>query len=435
VECILLNDPHLEGRFRFNLFTSRIDILHPMPWSQQRKGLHPIEDNDERGLRAYFGKAPYNLKAPSIIGDVFPLIASENSYHPIRDYLESLEWDGECRVDTLLSDYLGAANTELNRAFVRKWLCAAVRRVYHPGTKFDYVLTLIGPEGARKSTFFRSLGRAWFSESFTFNMLTGSNTNRAFEALNGKWIIEIPEMSGLRKTEVEAAKSFLSATEDYYRDAYGKYIQPHFRQCVLGGTTNNLTPLIGQTGNRRFWTVDVDVIPRTKKIDGPTIDPNEVDQIWAEVMTIWQDEAIYLPDDLELQARAMQASHTEMDGREGIIMRFLEMELPANWNDLKPYERKSYFEHGDPNNPPIPGNKRNRVCPAEIWVEALGGNTRDITTHSTRFIHNFMRRLEGWEPTGPSQYRHYGAQRGYRRIEAEQEPVLNPEPEEDDLPF
>ncbi|SDE83226.1 Virulence-associated protein E [Dyadobacter soli] len=417
IELILRSDPALKGRFKFNEFSEHINIQGPVPWDSV-PGIRQIADNDVKGLRNYLGKNPYNIKRSPIIDDTYPLIAKENQFHPIREYLVGLQWDGIARVDTLLTDYLGAEDTPLARAFIRKTLCAAVTRVFRPGAKFDYILTLISTEGTKKSTLAKSLGKEWFSETFNFSMLHGGNGVRAQEQVRGVWIIEIPEMSGLNRAEVEAAKSFITTTVDRYRVTRGEHQSSFKRQCVFIGSSNNEEFLSSQTGNRRFWPVVVFVNTPKKTIAGEFLDPYEVDQIWAEAFVLHKTELLYLTPELEALARETQSDHTVSDERQGLIHRFLEMRLPDDWDSMEPVQRKIYFEYGDASKPGLA--KRNRVCAAEIWVEALGGSIKDMSSQNTRFIHNIMRKMTGWKPyKSKTVFKVYGNQKGYYRTGSE----------------
>ena len=193
--------------------------------------------------------------------------------------MESLEWDGVERVDMLLIDYFGADDTPYTRAAIRKTLVAAVARIYKPGTKFDSILVLNGPQGVGKSTFFARLGREWFSDSLS---ISDMKDKTASEKLINSWILEISEMSGIRKTEVEVVKSFVSRQNDKFRQAYGVNVESHPRKCIIVGSTNSEGGFLRDvTGNRRFWPVHV---PGTG-VKHPW-DMDCVDQIWLSLIHI-----------------------------------------------------------------------------------------------------------------------------------------------------
>ena len=147
-------------------------------------------------------------------------VADDRSYHPIKDYFESLpEWDGVPRAELYFIEYLGAEDNAYTRAATRKLLCAAYRRIYEPGVKFDYCLVLVGPQGIGKSTAIAKLGMEWYSDSLA---LSDMNDKTAAEKLQGYWILEIGELAGMRKAETDKTKAFLSRQDDKYRASFGR---------------------------------------------------------------------------------------------------------------------------------------------------------------------------------------------------------------------
>lgn len=179
----------------------------------------------------------------------------------MKRYLQGLKWDGTKRLDTLLSEYLGAEDTAYTRAVMRKSLCAAVGRAVAGGIKYDYMPIFTGPQGIGKSTFLRILGKEWFSDS-----LTTFEGKEAAELIQGTWINEIGELSAFTKQETQVIKQFLSKTDDIYRAAYGRRTDKYPRRCVFFGTSNDGEFLKDVTGNRRFWPVDVGVHPAKKSV-------------------------------------------------------------------------------------------------------------------------------------------------------------------------
>ena len=147
-------------------------------------------------MRHYI-EAVYEISGPSKINDALAIVQEKHRFHPIRDYLDSLSWDGLPRLDTLLIDYLGAEDTEYVRTVTRKAFTAAVARIYQPGGKFDYMIVLVGPQGIGKSLILKLLGQRWFSDS-----LTTVQGKEAYEQLQGAWLVEMAELSATKKAEV-----------------------------------------------------------------------------------------------------------------------------------------------------------------------------------------------------------------------------------------
>ena len=230
----------------------------------------------------------------------------------MREYLDGCVWDGVPRVETLLVDYLGAEDTPYTRAVTRKALTAAAARIYDPGCKFDYMLTLRGRQGIGKSALIARLGGRWFSDSFT--TLQGKD---AYEQVLGVWIMEVGELAGMRRAEAETIKLYISKQVDRFRPAYGRRTQEFPRQCIFIGTTNEAQFLRDRTGNRRFWIVDTPNEPRRSLWDELT--PETVRRVWAEAAELYHaGETLYLPPELESVARRVQES-------------FEEENLPRHW--------------------------------------------------------------------------------------------------------
>lgn len=284
------NDPYLKGKIAYNEFSNRAVVLGKLPWRKDDK-LNDWNDSDDSGLRHHI-ETIYNISSPSKVNDALIIAFENNTFHPIKDYLNSLKWDGIKRVDTLLIDYLGAEDNHYTRTIIRKVLVAAVARVFNPGIKFDNMMVLSGPQGMGKSTFIKKLGGDWYSDS-----LTTVQGKEAYEQLQGVWLLEMGEMMATKKADIEAVKHFLSKSEDIYRVAYGKRTSRFLRQCVVIGTTNDKEFLRDKTGNRRFWPIDAGVKKTNKSIFNGQLD-NERNQIWAEAVELYKaNEQLYLSDE------------------------------------------------------------------------------------------------------------------------------------------
>ena len=182
--------------------------MSSLPW-RETKGLSPWTDADDAALRYYLERT-YGLTGKDRIFDAVNVVAQSNAFHPVREYLDSCTWDEVPRVETLLIDYLGAEDTPYTRAVTRKALAAAVARIYRPGCKFDNMLTLRGAQGIGKSAFFGKLGGPWFSDTFT-----SMQGKEAYEQVQGVWIVEIGELAGMKKAEIETIKLYLSKLREY----------------------------------------------------------------------------------------------------------------------------------------------------------------------------------------------------------------------------
>jgi putative DNA primase/helicase len=276
------------------------------------------------------------------------IVSTRRQVHPIREYLEKLEWDGIKRLDLALHHYLGADTSEYTQAVTRKTLVAACKRVFEPGCKFDYVLTLVGAEGKGKSQFWHILGGTWYSDT---TLEFGGKGKDAMEQIRFAWIYEIGDLAGIRKTDAESMKAFISSTNDNYREAYGRRTVPHPRQLIFVATTNNYEFLRSSNGNRRWWVVDIDVCPT--KFDDTSMMFQQLekdrDQLWAEAMYYYRKgELLYLDKtDLEAEAVKLQNTHNEANtyaiGSD--IDQYLKIPLPIDWKSRDTDRRQCYYQN------------------------------------------------------------------------------------------
>jgi len=406
IYLILENDPRLKGRLRRNLFSGKETVGAGVPWKADGQ----LTDGDINGLLHYLEHA-YRIDSKPKILTALDLVLREHSHHPVKDYLNwaFTKWDGFSRVERLLVDYLGAEDTAYTRAVTRKTLAAACARIQEPGCKFDYVLTLVGKQGAGKSTFVAKLGGDWYSD----NLPTVQGKEGA-EQIQGVWIMEMGELAGIKKAEVEIVKHFISRQEDSYRPAYGIKKVTYPRQCIFIGTTNTDNFLRDSTGNRRFWPVKVDRNQATK--DPATIGAFERAQIWGEAMAIWANrEDMYLSRELEDKAREQQEDHSEEDDRTADVIRYLETPITEDWDRMDLAERRAFINGYDGIRKGT--IERTVVSVAEIWAEALDGDKKGMNNFSTKPIHDIMRKLPGWEPGKAKRQRGgvYGKQTVYIR--------------------
>lgn len=404
VWIILENDPLLKGKFALNRFAGRGEVLGALPWDG-RTQRRLWDDNDNEGLYWYMEKT-HHITGNGKIDGALSLHSTAHAFNDIQDYLKGLRWDGVPRLDTLFIDYLGAADTAYTRAVTRKAFTAAVARAMEPGSKFDNMLILAGPQGIGKSTLLDKMSRGWFNDSIrTFEGKDAS------ELLQGVWLVEIAELDAFRRTDIARIKQFLSLRYDRFRAAYGRHVKELPRCCVFFGTTNTDDYLQDRTGNRRFWPVDTGVQICTKNVW--TDLHKDIDQLWAEATVRWQSgEPLYLAGELEEAARAKQEEHREVSTREGLVLDFLNRQVPADWQNW-PLDRRRMFWAGA-----VQGDvklvDRDRVCALEVWCEALDGKQKDIRYSDTAEINSIIETLCDWEKSKSSlRFGYCGAQRGF----------------------
>lgn len=414
IVLILRNDPYFRGRIAYDDFEKCEVAVRDLPWRRVDWSSRRLTDRDDANILHYLESA-YGISSPPKTQAAMLVWAQHTVFHPVKQYLGGLEWDGTPRLETLLVDYMGAEDSEYTRIVTRKALVAAVARIYRPGVKFDNMLTLVGEQGLKKSQIFAVLGGKWFSDSFSFGMLS-KNEIRASEQIQGVWIIENAELSGMARAEIEAVKHFITKKEDRFRVAYGRRTEIFPRQCIFVATTNKTDFLRDTTGNRRFWPIAVHVNKPTKDVFTDLVQ-SEVDQVWAEAVQVFRaGETLYLDERLVEAAREVQDHHTEEHPWAGIVRNFLDQTVPANWGKMTRQDRLNWLYSGDDFSADRPEGEylRNRICVLELWYEAL--SKRDlIDERSAIILRNIMATLPGWKME-PKQLRYgpYGQQRrGY----------------------
>ena len=410
---ILNNDPDF-ANFGYNELANRVQVTGPVPWDRPTDNKF-WRDADTAQLKALLDTRYVSFSSRN--HDVcFAKVADDRRFHPIRDYLDSLPpWDGECRVESLFIRCLEADDTEYVRTVTRRLFAAAVARVYQPGIKFDCLTVIDGAQGIGKSTLLKELvGDEYYSETLS---LTDMDDKTGAEKLQGYWVIEIGELAGMKKADVEKVKGFLSTTDDKYRPSYGRVVESHPRQCVVIATVNGERGYLRDiTGNRRFWIIKCRQKEQARKW---SFTKEERDQIWAEAVALWRGgEKLYLEDTELPAAEALQREAMELDERQGIVEEYLNTLLPDNWDGMDLYERRNYLSVQYDPTQPRGTTVRKAVSNVEIWAECFGKNPSEMKPADSYAIAALMMRVEGWERTEKiRRIPVYGRQRLYLKTE------------------
>lgn len=364
---VFQNDPVLQGAVRYNILTERIDIVKPLWWSKQTATL---TDTDLNYLMLYL-EDKYSLTSEKKIQKALSIIADSNKYHPIRDYLNGLEWDGTERIRYALPRFLGAEEGEYTYQALRLFMLGAISRVFKPGCKFEVMLCLVGGQGAGKSTFFRLLAvkDEWFSDD-----LKKIDDDNVYRKMQGHWIIEMSEMIATANAKsIEDIKSFISRAKETYKVPYETHPADRLRQCVFGGSSNTMDFLpLDRSGNRRFLPIMVH--PENAEIhilEDEAASRAFIDMMWAEVMFIYQNFPVKLTlsKDMDKELKELQKQFMPEDTKAGLIQSFLD------------------------------NFKGTQVCSKLIYAEALNHPFDEPKQWEIREINEIMNNsIEGWRP-------------------------------------
>ena len=392
-EIVMDKDDRFAGKIRFNEFAQQLYLCGNVPWEKE-DNCRAWSSHDDSALFSLI-QADYGLKSRQDFADALKNVSMRNKFHPVRELLDSLTWDGKEHIRSLLPEYLGAEDSDYTYQVMRLWMLGAVSRVYKPGNKFDYTIILQGSQGIGKSTFLKlmALDDSWFNDS-----LDSLDSDKAVQSLTGSWIIELAELKSLARTAggVESVKRFLTATQDKYRIPYERRADTFYRQCVFAGTTNKDDFLQDETGNRRFLIVQTGVKKPSKSLFVPEI-MDTIKQAWAEAVHIWKNEKpqLILPEAYMQEAKELQEANMADDGKRGIIQEYLE--------------------------------GKTQVCAREIWEKALGENVSPRKYQITE-INDIIAKVPGWKKLkSPRNFEGYGKQRGFQKtvLQTENEKATN----------
>lgn len=380
------NDPVLKGTIRFNELSEMIDIIGEVDWE---RNWNTMDDIDRSHILMRLEKT-YGLSSEKKIDRAITIVASRNRYHPIRDALNSLKWDGTERVKHALWHFFGVEPSEMSYEALKIFMLGAVCRVFDPGCKFEVMLCLVGPtQGTGKSTFMRFLAIKddWFTDD-----IKHLDDERIFQKLQGHWICELPEMlAAINARNVEDIKSFLSRQRDCYRIPYDKYAKDRPRQCVFAGTSNKKQFLpADHSGNRRLIPVEV----HEEQAEVHILDDEEesrayILQMWAEIMETYREGhfSLTLPKRLQKELAQYQEAFTPEDYDAAMIMDFLA-------NSSEPY-----------------------VCSRMIYSEVLGHPVNESPPKwQSNAINEVIEKIPGWEQVKTHKFDLYGTQRAWKRV-------------------
>lgn len=406
---ILDNDPNLSGKIAINTFKGMPCLIGDTPWRECKDFSNGEQwDDDDSAALTHYIETTYGIYNQGKLSAALSVVMNRHAFHPVQRYLKSLEWDGIHRGEYLFIHYLGAEDNRYTRTVTKKWLTAAVARVMRPGCKFDNLVVLVGAQGIGKSYLGSMLGRGWFSD--TFGTVQGKD---AYEQLKGCWIIEIAELSAMKKAEVESVKMFISKQEDNYRGAYREFAKVNKRQCVFYGTTNDDSFLRDRTGNRRFWPIAVN--KEAALFDVFDLTDEDMNQIWAEAYQWFKSgESLYLDSDVSLLAAKEQEKFMTVDPRQGMVEDYLEKLLPENWEELDRHQRRDYIQGSGFNDGSEGVKQREYVCVQELAYELFGEEV--LQSWQAKEYHSMLTGLPNWKKTGLRQQTVYGRQYIYVRV-------------------
>lgn len=404
------SDPLLNGLLAYDMLKETIVFTRPSFTAKGSKKGDLVSDTDISIIKGRIERM-HGIYNDAKLNDAIEQVSSDNAFHPIKMYLESLTWDGVPRIDTFLVEYMGAEDDAYTREAFRKMLLAAVTRIYEPGRKFDTALVFYSEQGVGKSTLIQRLSKGWFNDS-----LTNLSGKESYEAIQFAWLVELAELSALRKSDVEAVKNFISKREDTYRGAYARRVKTHKRQCVFFGSTNDDEFLKDATGNRRFFPVEVKRTRKTRLIFEPEFDAI-VDQLWAEAMEGYMlGEALTLSDEAEAIACGTREEFTERTPIQGLIEEYLDRLFPADYEDRFLAQRLDFL-NGDLGEEGT--ETKNSFSLIELWTEALGRRKDEYTVVKARELSNAVKALKGWKRDKQARQKIYGPQVIYRRVGAD----------------
>ncbi len=389
----------LSGIFGYNEFAGAVEIVNPAPWHDGKMPTHkPVSDHDLKLLKFHLASRCKIEMPLGTIEEAVVTVSNSNRFHPVREYLSSLKWDGTPRLDNWLRDYAGAADDEYTRACARKTLCAAVMRAFKPGCKYDHVLVLEGEQNIGKSSIVKILGGDW-SADFTIN----PHDRDGIQLMQGAWIIEMAEMEVARRADMDALKAFITRQIDTARLAYGRLAQSFPRQQIFIATKNagsDGTYLKDETGGRRFWPVALKPVGGQVNFAGLKAVRN---QLFAEAVAL-----VARPPVLDAAGNVLNPGGERLDMDTLELKTAAKNVVAARYAEHEWTERIAQWIEGLP-------PERDFIAGRDVFLDAMGGLDKQFDRKSSVAISNVMKAL-GWK----NGTRRFGTRiaRGYQRPDA-----------------
>ena len=321
VVTALREAPELRDLVRYNEFRMQVELQRKPPWRDGDIG-EPWNEHDDLDLQRWLQESKIDVRQRGVVSDCIERVARDALFHPVREYLSALWWDGVQRLRTLPRTYLQARGNEAYLSAIgERFFISAVARIFKPGCQADHVLVIDGAQGIGKTSAVRILGGKWIADG-----LPNLHDKDSALHLLGVWLVELAELAAIRRTaDLESTKAFLSRTVDRYRPPYGRRTVEVPRQCVFIATTNEAQYLRDPTGNRRFWPVScgaIDLAALTR----------DRDQIWAEAVVLYKrGDAWHLSPDESALANVEQADRIHVSELEQRVQEYVDS-LAANGN-------------------------------------------------------------------------------------------------------
>lgn len=421
-DLLMRHDPVLRALARNEMDLTTV-TRRPFPWRAVEAGKDDALTNADRAQISAHLQRAYNMPRPAQeqLNGVIDMVAQDNAFHPVVEYLESLEWDGVSRVET----YLPGAQDDYTRRVARLVAVQAVARALDPGVKVDNCLILTGRQGLGKSWFVETMARGW---TCTLGPIEGGGLRDTVMAMTRSWVTVADEGFAMKKADAEALKQFVTLTHDVIRLPYAREHVKLPRRQVIWGTTNDAVFLRAQEGNRRFLIVEV-----AEKLDFGKYSDEYVNQVWAEAVHIWKtskheyglkdNPELFLSASEEAAAESVRSMATEEDSMTGLIQAYLDTLVPENWVEMSPEERISWLRDEEQgivsSTHPI-----DVVCSLEIWEIALQRERGKHSRVDILQITNALKQLPGWFGPMPKPTRlpFYGPQRVFTRLDEPTDP-------------